>query len=331
MGPQERETAAVIATTPHVVRNLRITWSYFQLSAAFSRGLEGHANWCTYATWASRQAGRTIRAEDLEPHIDARLRTTASSFWRELLRRGLFQPETRLGAFVRRVHSPFDAFERSGDAVMRGNLKVYAEIAPVFARALDGTLDPATLEQPLLREAFTNYQQTRCTAGQAQRAQLMLLANVQIGLHEQTRLQPEILESLNAPAAVARELSGRWWKRLVLPGFESYVTAFARAVITARLMTLALPWRTLALGCDLDEPCPPPFETLTHPALKALAQQFPLEGDCGARDWSELPQRMRYIFRLFRACHARAELYNAPFAPAQVALIEAGNLPEGAL
>src|SRR5207237_8919662 len=27
------------------------------------------ANWCTYATWASRQAGRTIRGEDLLEHL----------------------------------------------------------------------------------------------------------------------------------------------------------------------------------------------------------------------------------------------------------------------
>ena len=54
-----------IAAIPNPpVRNLEITHCYSRLAAAFAaRGGEG-ANWCTYATWASRQAGRTIRGED---------------------------------------------------------------------------------------------------------------------------------------------------------------------------------------------------------------------------------------------------------------------------
>jgi hypothetical protein len=35
------------------------------------RGLA--ANWCTFATWASKQAGRTIRREDLERAIEDEL------------------------------------------------------------------------------------------------------------------------------------------------------------------------------------------------------------------------------------------------------------------
>ena len=57
-----------------ILRNLRITAAYAQLSGAFARWLPGGANWCTFATWASRQAGTTIRKEDLARVVAARVR-----------------------------------------------------------------------------------------------------------------------------------------------------------------------------------------------------------------------------------------------------------------
>jgi hypothetical protein len=43
-----------------VIRNLRITECYARLAAGVQ---SGGANWCTFATWASKQAGQTIRKE----------------------------------------------------------------------------------------------------------------------------------------------------------------------------------------------------------------------------------------------------------------------------
>ena len=60
-----------------------------------------------------------------------------ATLWRRLLRRGLFQPETRLGRLTNELHTPFDAFERASAAVARGNLKVFEEIGLQFARYLD--------------------------------------------------------------------------------------------------------------------------------------------------------------------------------------------------
>ena len=42
------------------------------LAARGGRRAPGGANWCTFATWASRQAGRTIRGEDLLYRLQAR-------------------------------------------------------------------------------------------------------------------------------------------------------------------------------------------------------------------------------------------------------------------
>ena len=57
-----------------------------------------------------------------------------ATLWRRLLRRGLFQRETRIGRLTHELHTPFDAFERASDAVARGNLKVFEEIGLQFAR-----------------------------------------------------------------------------------------------------------------------------------------------------------------------------------------------------
>src|SRR5215204_1168291 len=113
-----------------VLRNLEITECYARLSAAF--GGDG-ANWTTYATWASRQAGRGIRGETLLDTADLELgrgRWLVHPFrtlWRRLLRRGLLRPETRLGRLIAELHTPFDAVESASAAVARGNLEVFAE------------------------------------------------------------------------------------------------------------------------------------------------------------------------------------------------------------
>ena len=43
-----------------ILRNLKITQTYCELSKAFNIKSGTSANWCTFATWASKQAGVTI-------------------------------------------------------------------------------------------------------------------------------------------------------------------------------------------------------------------------------------------------------------------------------
>ena len=95
--PSVEDVRQIAAIANPVIRNLQITECYSRLAAAFAvRSGEG-ANWCTYATWASRQAGRTIRGEDLFEHLERRLAGgrwllhPIATLWRRLLRRGLFQ------------------------------------------------------------------------------------------------------------------------------------------------------------------------------------------------------------------------------------------------
>lgn len=303
------EVERISALDDPVVRNLQITECYSRLAAAMP---VGGSNWCTYATWASRQAGRTIRGEDLLYRLQAELRREAEllhpirSFWRWLLRRGLLRQTTWFG----RLHTPFDAFELASDAVARGNLKVFAEIGLVFARWLEDGVAPS--EPPLLRQAFSRYE----------RAEQTVLANLEIGLHEQTRLDPEIREAMDAALAPKR--------RLLAWPLQRKLTQLSRHVITESLMVLTLPGAVLWLGRNLEAP-----GEVADPELRELIARYepvpPAVDDCGADDWSVLEQRMHYIVHLFRAYHEDAGLASPPFTPAQVERIRAGALPDGEL
>ena len=342
-----------------VLRNLEITHCYARLASAFAERNGPGANWCTYATWASRQAGRTIRGEDLADALERLLGTgrwllhpvrTAS---RRLLRRGLFRPDTRLGRLTAELHTPFDAFELASAAVARGNLKVFEEIGLAFARFLDE--GPAVVDslrpgdppdgQRYLRSAFRHYERLRDEADASTRAELAVLANLQIGLHEQTRLQSEIREALDAPYAVKQDLGRRAHAAVRRPaslpagafaaGVQRASSRVAREAITDALMTIALPGRVLALSRHLADEYP---EALRRPANPELAELLssvepvpPARDDCGARDWSDLAQRMHYLAHLFRAFHFRDELSSPPFSEQQVATLAKGALPDGTL
>jgi hypothetical protein len=379
--PSGDDVRRIAAIANPVIRNLEITHCYSRLAAAFAARSGEGANWCTYATWASRQAGRTIRGEDVLEQLERslgerrRLLHPIRTLSRRLLRRGLFNPETRIGRLTAELHTPFDAFERASHSVARGNLKVFEEIGLEFARYLhecppDAPADSAPFQrfldrlrsgdppagQRYLSQAFALYERRRFEGDPKVRAELSVLANLEIGLHEQTRLQPEIREALDAAYATHEDLgrralealfpsAARWWTvvrrpvaavvGVVAAGVQRAATRLAREVITESLMVLSLPGRVLALGTHLADEYP---EALREPAdaeLAALLARFepvpPALDDCGARDWSDIDQRMHYIVHLFCAFHLREELSRPPFTPEQVASFSGGVVPDGEL
>jgi hypothetical protein len=369
--PSVDDVRQIAAIGNPVIRNLQITYCYSRLAAAFAaRNGEG-ANWCTYATWASRQAGRTIRGEDLLEHLGRRLEHARwllhpiTSLWRWLLRRGLFWHETRIGRLTAELHTPFDAFECASDAVARGNLKVFEEIGLQFARYLQEPSPDVTFldglrpgdppeGQRYLRQAFARYDRRRLERDPKVRAELAVLANLEVGLHEQTRLQPEIREALDAAYTTQEDLgrralealvpsAARWWSVIRRPaiavagavaaGAQRSASKLARGVITDSFMVLSLPGRVLLLGTHLTDAYP---GTLAEPAnadLAGLLARFepvpPAPDDCGARDWSDLNQRMHYIVHMFRAFHFSEQLARPPFSTEQVASFSEGIVPEG--
>jgi hypothetical protein len=372
--PTTADVRRIGAIANPVIRNLEITECYARLAAAFAARSGGPgANWCTYATWASRQAGETIRGEDL---LDDSQRLLCEgrwllhplqTLWRLLLRRGLLQPETRLGRLTAELHTPLDAIGRASEAVARGNLTVFAEIGLEFARrleqdqSLEHFLDGLSQGEPpdgqrLLRQAFTHYEEQRAEPDPKRHAELGVLASLEIGLHEQTRLQEQISEALNAPFVTQEQLglralvavfpaAGSWWKSFRRPAVAAFgalasalqraSTRLARKVITESFMVLSLPGRVLALGTNLADPFPKLLREPTNTGLIALVAQFepvpPVPDDCAARDWSDLHQRMHYISHLFRAFHLDETLARSPFTSEQVASFQHGVVPEGNL
>ncbi len=361
-----------------MLRNLQITLCYSDLSGAMPVG--GNANWCTFAVWASKQAGVTIRDEDLVRALRARL--ARSSLLQGPIMRlielvgGTIEQQAQLLA---KVIADFGPFRRSSAAVARGNKKVFEEIGREFARflplvaegreegraAIDGfcgelRAGPPPDGQGLLDDAFRAYYRARFHPEPGVCAQLMLLANLKAGFHEQTRLQPEIAEALDAAVVPPDELQGPVrdfivkqlplfgrLMRFALPWVRRRYEALAREiaaeaariaedVATQHLLSIMLPPdRILPLARDLDLRFPAALQTLTNEDLIALlAPLGPTAGSLtgsGARDWVDLDERMRYIAALFRCEQQDPLLFDRPFTGAQIELVRAGQVPAGDL
>jgi len=377
--PSVADVTRIAAMDNPVIRNLEITECYADLSAAMRPRTGGAADWCTFATWASRQAGSTIRGEDLLDNLDRRLGrkkwllAPLATVNRVLLRKGLLQPDTALGRVAAAIHSPFDAFERASAEVAGGNLKVFAEIGREFARFMATVPVDAREDSPefvafasgfrpgdppdgqdRLREAFACYQRQRHESDPGARAAWILLANLTIGFHEQTRLQPQIVAAVDAPLATAAELGARVLHILV-PGSRRWPGLFhgpatlalgalalvvrreaitvTREVVTEAMMVLSVPGAVLSLGRDLDAPVPEQLAGAPRPFLASFVQEYdpcPPGGiACAATNWCDLRQRMHFITHLFRAYAETATLFTRPFTREQVAAFRVGQVPDG--
>lgn len=384
--PSMADVERIAALGDPVVRNLQITQCYCEISRAFAgRTGGGPANWCTFATWASKQAGQTIRREDLartferlfaqSPQATSTGNTAVAAMAELSAKRG---PE-RIWDATWKALKPTSAFERASDAVARGNRKVFEEIGLEFARFLalptkDGAMDPAGLAsfrdslrpgdppdgQGYLKQAFNSYAAAFAESDMKVRAELMLLANLAIGWHEQTRLQPEIAEALDAPFEepvwLRRDLLGHLLRLRIglalplllqlAPGRETTVKKLldeldrqikqvAHAAITEGLMTLSLPGEVLRLGRDVPGTFPASLKTIDNPELRALLGRFgPIRDTTrgsGSDDWSSLPERIHFIADLFRVYQERPILLSDPFTPEQAAVIKSGGRPAGRL
>jgi hypothetical protein len=385
--PTIPDVERIAALGDPVLRNLQITQCYHELALALAPRTAWSANWCTFATWASKQAGQTIRKEDLARTLKQLMDSEASSRQaaREVLMAAQQTDESlefdQLVKTLWEVLDPRAAVDRSSDAVARGNLKVFAEIGREFARFNATCLgDPAydaqkinhfcealrpgepPQGQDLLRRAFQHYYQALFEEDEKRRTELMLLANLEIGFHEQTRLQPEINEALAAPILspeaftrdLLKALHPEWgwlnpaiWFLMRLFGrltaIDSAVEAYlsvardlAQRVITAFMMTIELPQRqVLRLGRDLSAGFPAILKQLSNTELLALLERIDPTPDStaesGAEYWGNLPDRLHFIADMFRCYQTSADLFEPPFSTEQTAILKQGALPPGRL
>jgi len=368
-----------------VLRNLQITQCYYELSAVFAKPMGAYANWCTFATWASKQAGQTIRHEDLQHTIESLLRNepeieTALSLIVTLAKQtGARQSfdqlhKTSIGIIIN------STINRASDAVSRGNKKVFEEIAAEFALFistcfsdvvyLQSNIDefckhlkagPPPDGQDYLRRAFCYYYEALFENDAKKKSELNLLANLQVGFHEQNRLQPEIAEALNASAIDVQQIKSQWFSHLFSgSNFWTRIQLFfqrlfgktaldkaiellleriqhhLRVILTAHLMTITLPPdNCLHLSKDLALQFPGDLQQLTNPDLLALLTQIDPTKDSilesGATDWADLHERMHFIADMFRCYHESKELFETAFSTEQTEAIKNGSIPSGRL
>lgn len=305
--PSQSEIADIIATPDNPgLRNLRITACYGELSRAIAARI-GHenVNWCTFATWASRTAGRFIRLADLDERVRAVVEERlGAADTGESLRETFRHLAGGFGVIEDRiVEAAKDLVRDTSAEVAAGNLSVFAELAPLFSTmisALDesaaGRRDVVTpliasLQsgptshggQDLLRHAVADYAEARSLGDPRSKAERVLRANAQVGAHEQVRLQPHIHNAMTASLAdrVSALLRVRVVDGPLSPAgvslsslLESRLQPYRLAlediwlqIATSYLMTLELPTGTMRLGRDLPSL---PGEPIFPPELSEL-------------------------------------------------------------
>ena len=383
--PTVEDVARIANISDPVIRNLNITQGYFELSKGMSRYTSGNPNWCTFAVWASKQAGQTIRKEDLaktfqnvfhkSSEITFALNTIAQ--FSEAIKK---LPEIKaIDTFFLKIINPDAAFEYSTEAVAEGNKKVFSEIGGEFARFLSmfKNEDDFTEEnikqfcsafkpggppdgQQMLSDAFKSYYDARIQNDPKAKMELILYADLLIGYHEQTRLQPQIVSALNAPLTVLENMRSEILRALI-PGYWlriRYQTARLlnrklpldkaidkllelvkhemREVITEFMMTLYVPENViLKLGQDLKAGFPQELQTIANPDFKELLKKIDPTPDSvkesGAEDWGYLNDRIHFIADFFRSYFKHPQIYKSPFTDEQVKALKNQKMPTGKL
>jgi hypothetical protein len=363
-----------------VLRNLYITQRYHDLSLAIAEVVGGpNVNWSTFATWASKTAGESVRNEEVPAFVDDLVGESEDE---------VMHPFGKIQSVIHELvpttgfHASFllapvkETIETVSGSISAGNLKVFAELAPLFVQfveqmraapppdktglgALLEKLDPRPIEeggQGELRLAFTNYFDAAIETDPIEKARLMLLGNCRIGLHEQTRLQPQIEQAMDAPIEdiLRKHLHGSLntgagrsiLQKLVdaverpLRDLTDVVTELWERIATRYLMTLALPGGAqLPLGRNIPKDAaamaylPTPLQNITAPdELVTLIKDFDRargESTVGSAsvDWRVLEDRMNFIVNLFRSRQQTADLMGPPFSDEQLALIEKDTVP----
>jgi hypothetical protein len=385
--PTVAEVEAIAELPDPVQRNLRITLAYHDLNHALAARLGyQNGNWCAFSTWASKTAGSFIRGERSFLSVQAYLeqagyvkqtlaRLNQVLAWSGVQNQTISLKPAFLAAIIDQI------IDGVATQIGRGNQLVFASIAPLFARFLETFADSTTYDeaeltqffnnhfipgplgdggQDMLMAAFRHYYEALFVTEAKARAELVLLANLYVGYHEQTRLQEAITGAMNTPlelklATAPVDAAHRWLQaNLPMPAagliwliwqkplrrLAQRIAADWRTIMTRWFMTIKLPTETLWLGQDVSlletgKMFPEELRELKHPALLALLQELDgtLDSSRGsaANDWGCLRDRMNFLVDLFRSRQQSGRLYQQPFGDAQVAVIRAGGIPDGPL
>ena len=314
-----------------ILRNLRITLAYYDLSQRLAARTGGDViNWCSMACWSSKSVGTYIRSDELPPELRAVLASHADVNARitdAAPGAAADDGANQLERVAREVLADVSQY------LVVGNKIVFAEVGGVFNAFADRfppPTPPATIRrsknswqrsalvtlspigsrwiltartlmtaqqggQGWLASAARHYYEAAYTQDPKSRAELVLLGNGEIGMHEQTRLDPYLAGSMDAPS-VADVVSNRWKTALLnrvveheaRGRLESKLTEILSDLgklrafedfSTRTMMSLQLPGQLVHMGHDLPAPLgsplyPPIVEDLQHPMLREVFQKF---------------------------------------------------------
>lgn len=362
----------VVNTSDPILRNLKITQAYHDLCVGFAFLLGNkNANWSNFACWASKTAGKSIRKDDLPKIIQKlfvdrlRMKKLFDDFSTEFNEQ-MDEKEIIWNMYILGV------IEEISDSIAKGNLKVFEEVSPFFSKFIfifqgDKEFDKEKLDvfntqfaeghtlnggQDLLKEALTHYYHSMFSNSDKEKAELILMGNIKIGLHEQMRLQSHIEQAVTAPSRHGFELAIQSKFETILPKFilKSRVQDFLSSLkdeipilckeIITTIMKLTLPTKKVKLSSDaprssLFQMFPSNLKQIENPELKDILEKYDKNvnsiSGSGATDWVDLDDRLNYIIDLFRANQQKDELFYPPFNKIQTNTIYDGKIPSGSL
>ncbi len=370
--PTDEECQKIVDNPDMILRNLQITQMYHRLSVQLAAILGQHdANWCTFATHASKTAGNSIRREELPGYSILLWLEDNISVMAGMCKYidNTFQRLSERSGIIARGEGVIDHVSR---CIAAGNLKVFAELAPLFSAFLRTfqdaqNSDPLALEelcshldpgpsssggQQLIKEAFSYYFDAMFETNIKRKSELLLIGNIKIGLHEQTRLQPYIVEALNTPIEDILDPKRKYLGiKLVESPYDeenslrmkilALIIGRWRRLLTRYMMRLRLPYGDISLGKDLPRlpnrrPYPDILHEIEQQELQDLLARFNRCKQANlrnsrSRDWGNLEDRMNFIANLFRSRHKSLELFDQPFFHEQRQAMQESIVPKGRL
>ncbi len=324
----ERRIDHAVAVAEAAECNRCITVAHQELALALHAvtGQGSGANFHTWAVWGSRKAGSTIRQEDV-PWVrplfaGVAAGATFGAGWSAP--RPRLDPRLLLGgaagaALTARGYAGM-LLDRATARILAGNVTVLddigrqtgrfvsafwkpeartAENLERFLRALRPGAGPAG-GQDLLRTAYTSYLQAAVAADPDHRDELMLLGNLNAILHEHWRLDAYIDTSLP-----------RIFRRLVTHDMLD-VTFGSEHLRIGRDIPVSGPEYPVTLA-TIEDPALEDF--LTGPA--GWDRSPDTTRGSGARDWTDIRDRMNFIVDLFRTRHHDPQVFSDPFPPTE--------------
>ncbi len=339
-----RVRAIVFVPMSDALRNHLVTLCYVDMGKAMAVLLgQDDANWTSLAVWPSFTVGETIRAADdplglkrmlhlakSDPIGLARTATTTRvmrgrSSGGRVLNRSLAVGNR--GVFFEIGLCWADFLKTFGSAPLADEQTV-TEFQK-FAERIDRLpLPPGKLwpdgNREQLKKAFAAYIEAMGCTDPKRKAELILLANVCMGDHEQRRLQGWLdLSMLNPVRIMTKPIAKVDDGKLVGKVEDGWSHALTRHVFVVKMGK-----ESVRVGKPVpplhDVQYPAPLDTLLDPDVSTEFDRVVNAGQGarnGAGHWNNIDDRMSFIASLFRARQRAGLVGVSPYTPEQEAQI----------